>query len=132
MGSPERRREIAAIVTRLLATLLIAESMFGGLRVAGLVSRLSGYDEVAVALIVARGFLGTLQFVGGWLLANRRPQAFVLAPWALVGGAILTPLDVGLGLAPTDVYPWLRWQVTLGYDIYALAGAAFLWRQRPR
>jgi hypothetical protein len=121
-----------SLLVRLLASLLIAESMFGALRVAGLVSRLSGYDAVAVALILARGLLGALQFVSGWLLANRRPQGFALAPWAFVGSAILTPLDVGLGLAPTDVYPWLRWQVTAAYDAYALAAAAFVWWRRPR
>jgi hypothetical protein len=123
---------VLAIVTRLLASLLIAESMFGALRVAGLVSRLGGYDAVAVILILARGLLCALQFVSGWLLANRRPQGFALAPWAFVAAALLTPLDVGLGLAPTDIYPWLRWRVTLGYDAYAIAAAAFLWWRRPR
>jgi hypothetical protein len=106
--------------------------MFGGLRVAGVVSRLSGYDAVAVALILARGLLCALQFISGWLLANRRPQGFALAPWAFVVSATLTPLDVGLNLAPTGVYYWLRWQVTAAYDAFAIAAALFVWRQRPR
>lgn len=108
--------------------------MFGSLRVAGLVPRLSGYDAAAVALILARGVLCALQFISGWLLANKRPQGFALAPWAFVASAALTPLDVGLGLAPTGVYAWLRWQVTVGYDAYALGAAAFLWSRsrRPR
>jgi hypothetical protein len=123
---------VAAIFVRLLASLLIAESMFGSLRVAGLIPRLSGYDSVAVTLILARGLLCALQFISGWLLANRRPQGFALAPWAFVASAMLTPLDVGLGLAPTGIYPWLRWQVTAGYDAYALAAAAFVRWRRPR
>jgi hypothetical protein len=123
---------MSSLLVRLLASLLIAESMFGGLRVAGLIPRLSGYDAVAVALILARGLLYALQFISGWLLANRRPQGFALAPWALVVSALLTPLDVGLSLAPTGVYPWLRWQVTAGYGLYAIAAAAFVRRQRPR
>ena len=86
---------ISAIVTRLLASLLIAESMFGALRVAGLVSQLQGHDAIAVALIVARGLLCALQFVGGWLLANRRPQGFALAPWAFVTAALLTLAALG-------------------------------------
>lgn len=118
------------IVVRLLASFLIAESLFGGARVAGLLSRLPGYDGVAVTLILARGLLGAVQFMGGWVLATRRPQGFVLAQWAFVGGAILTPLDVGLGLAPTSVYAWLRWPVTLAYVAYALGAAAYLRRQK--
>ncbi len=78
---------MSSVVVRLLASLLIAESLFGALRVAGLLSRLSGYDNVAVALILARGLLGALQFISGWLLANRRPQGFALAPWAFVASA---------------------------------------------
>lgn len=114
------------LITRLIASCLIAESMFGSLRVASLVPQLAGYDGIAVALILARGGVCAMQFVSGWLLANRRPQGFALAPWALVASAILTPLDVGLGLAPTPFYPWLRWQVTLGYDAYAMAAALFV------
>jgi hypothetical protein len=120
-----------AILTRLLATLLIAESMFGALRVAGLVPRLAGYDDVAIVLILARGLLGPLQFASGWLLATRRPQGFALAPWALALGAAITVFDVGLGLAPTAVYPWWRWQVTLAYAAYALGAVALLRSARP-
>jgi hypothetical protein len=105
--------------------------MFGALRVANLISQLGGYDAVAVSLILARGLLGALQFTGGWLLASRRPQGFVLAQWAFVGAALLTPLDVGMGLAPTSVYPWLRWRVTMAYDLYAI-GAALLVRRAAR
>lgn len=100
--------------------------MFGALRTAELISRLGGYDPVAVTLIVLRGLLGPLQFIGGWLLASRRPQGFVLSRWAFVCAALITPFDVGMGLAPTSVYPWLRWQVTIGYCIYAIAAALYL------
>ena len=120
---------MSAVAVRLLASLLIAESLFSGVRVAGLLPRLSGYDEVAVALILARGGLGALQFMGGWVLAIRRPQGVVIAQWAFVGGAILTPFDVGLGLAPTSVYPWLGWEVTAAYVLYAVAAAVYLRRR---
>jgi len=112
-----------------LASALIAEAMFGGLRTAELISRLGGYDAVAVALIVARGLLGALQFIGGWLLATRRPQGFGLSQWAFAGAALITPFDVGLGLAPTSIYPWLRWQFTIAYDVYAIAALLYLRRQ---
>lgn len=118
------------MVTRLLAFLLIAESLFGVLRVAGLLPLLPGHDAIAIALILARGLLGALQFAGGWMLATRRPQGFALARWAFLGGAILTPFDVGLGLAPTSIYAWLRWQVTAAYVAYAIGAYLFLRSRR--
>ena len=114
------------MIVRLLAFALIAEALFGALHVADLISRLGGYDPVAVTLILTRGLLGALQFIGGWLLANRRPQGFTLAQWAFAGAALITPFDVGMGLAPTIVYPWLRWQVAIGYDAYAIAALLYL------
>ena len=118
-----------AVSARLIAFLLIAEALTGALRVAGLLPRLGGYDAVAVALILARGGLGVLQFTGGWLIATHRPQGRVIAGWALIGGAVLTPVDVGLGLAPTSIYPWYRWRFTIAYVAYALLA----WRLiRPR
>ena len=118
------------MLSRLIAFLLIAEAMFGALRVAGLLPQLSTYDFVAITLIVLRGLLGAWQFVSGWLLANRRPQGLAMAPWALVASATLTVFEVGLNLAPTDIYYWLRWQVTGGYALYAISAAVYLWRQR--
>ena len=65
--------------------------------------------------------MGVLQFTGGWLLANRRPAGVVFARWALLAGAVLTIFDVGLQLAPTSVYHWYRWHVTVAYGVYAVA-----------
>lgn len=116
-------------MSRLLAFLLIAEGLLGGVRTAELLPLLPAYDTVAIALILARGFLGAAQFVSGWLLANRRPQGFAMAPLVLLAGAALTCLDVGFNLAPTSVYYWLRWQVTGAYAVYALGAAAYLRRR---
>jgi len=106
--------------------------MFGALRVAGLLGQLSAYDFVAITLIVLRGLVGAWQFVSGWLLANRRPQGLVMAPWVLLASAALMVFEVGLNLAPTDIYYWLRWQVTGGYALYAIGAAVYLWRQRDQ
>ena len=105
-----------------LAAFLILESIFNALYVAGLLRALAIYDAVAILLIFARGMTGALQFTGGWTLMTRRPGAAVLARLALIAAAIVTTLDVGFNLAPTSVYPWWRWQVTIGYWIYALIG----------
>ena len=108
------------VIARVIAFLLIAESMFGALRLSTLLAQLGIYDALAIALILARGAVGVLQFTGGWLLANHRPAGAVFARWALFAGAVLTVLDVGLQLAPTDIYPWYRWHVTVAYGIYAV------------
>ena len=109
------------VIVRAVAFLLIAESMFGALRLSVLLAQLGIYDAVAIALILGRGALGVLQFTGGWLLANHRPAGVLFARWALVGGAVLTIFDVGLQLAPTSIYHWYRWHVTLAYGLYAVA-----------
>lgn len=115
---------------RLLAFCLIAESLFSAMRVAGFVGRLGGYDAVAVMLILLRGPLAALQFYGGWQLAQRRPQGPPLARAGLATAAVLTIFDVGLGLAPTNVYPWWRMEVTIAYVVYATLGWILL-RPRP-
>jgi len=98
--------------------------MFGALRLSTLLAQIGIYDALAIALILVRGAVNVLQFTGGWLLANRRPPGVVFARWALVAGAVLTIFDVGLQLAPTDIYHWYRWHVTVAYGLYA---AAALW-----
>ena len=109
------------VIVRVLAFCLIAEAMFGALRLSVLLAQLGIYDPLAITLILARGAVGVLQFTGGWLLANHRPAGSVFARWALFAGAVLTVFDVGLQLAPTSIYHWYRWHVTVAYDIYALA-----------
>jgi hypothetical protein len=118
-----------ALFSRLIAFLLILEALVGMMRLANLLPLLGGYDGIALVLILARAALGAVQFTGGWLIASRRPQGRAIAQAALVGGAILTPLDVGLNLAPTLVYPWMRTEITVGYTLYALAG---IWILRAR
>ena len=114
---------------RLIAFFLIAESMLTAVRVAQLVSQIGVYDGIAVTLIVLRGLLAAAQFMGGWLIAQRRLQGPAIASLALLAGAALTLFDVGLRLAPTGTYPWLRWHITVGYAAYALAAVWYLRRQ---
>ena len=119
------------VIVRVLAFCLIAEAMFGALRLSVLLVQLGIYDTLAIALILARGAIGVLQFTGGWLLANHRPPGVVFARWALLAGAVLTIFDVGLQLAPTSIYHWYRWHVTVAYGIYALAAIWCLTLQQP-
>ena len=120
---------VLSVLVRLIAFALIFEAMFAGLYVANALAQLGIYDAIAVTLIIARGLLGAVQFAGGWLLANRRPQGVVLAQWGLAGGAVVTILGVGFDLAPTSIYHWLRWQATGVYVVYAIAAVAVLRRR---
>ena len=119
---------VRSLLVRLIAFALIFEAMFAGLYIANAVPQIGIYDAIAVTLILARGLIGAVQFAGGWLLANRRPQGVVLAQWGLAGGAIVTILGVGFDLAPTSIYHWLRWQATGVYVVYAVAAIAVLRR----
>ena len=110
----------------LISLLLLIESAFNALHVAGLLNVIGGYDPVARLLIVARGLVGALQFAGGWTLAARRPAGSVLARAALLGAAAMTTLDIGFDLAPMDVYPWWRWQVVSVYWVYAMIATLYL------
>lgn len=118
------------VIVRVLAFCLIAESMFGALRLSVLLAQLGIYDPLAIALILGRGAVGVLQFTGGWLLANHRPAGSVFARWSLLAAAVLTIFDVGLQLAPTSIYHWYRWHVTVAYALYA-AGAIWCLSVQP-
>ena len=107
------------VISRLIAFLLIGEALFGTLNFTQLISQIGIYAPLTIALILLRAVVNECLFVGGWTLANRRPQGPALARYALIASAVLTVFDVGLNLAPTMVYPWWRWEITGAYSIYA-------------
>ena len=117
-------RFVIRVISRLIAFLLIAESLVGALNFTQLISQIGIYTPLTIALILLRAVVNAFLFVGGWTLANQRPQGPALARYALLASGVLTVFDVGLNLAPSMVYPWWRWQVTGGYLIYA---AACIW-----
>ena len=116
------------VIVRAVSFALIAESMLTASRLAGLLPSIAVYDGVALLLIVLRGLLAPLQFAGGWFVASHRPQGRPLAVAALTLGAVLTVFDVGLGLAPSPVYPWWRWQATMIYSVYVIIGIVVMRR----
>ena len=116
------------VIRRAVAFLLIAESLLTAARMASMLSVLAVYDGIALLLLVLRATLMPLQFAGGWFVASNRPQGPPLAVAALAGGAVLTVFDVGLGLAPSPVYPWWRLHATVAYAIYALIGVIVMRR----
>ena len=112
----------------LIAALLLAESLARAFRLAQLLPALPGHDFVAAALIVAGCPVAALLFTSGWMLIARRPPAALIARIALLSSAVLVTLTVGFWLAPTMSYPWWRWQITIGYWLYATAASSVLGR----
>jgi len=90
-------------VSRLIAFCLIAEGLFGALNFTQLLSQIEIYAPLTIALILVRAIVNAGLFVGGWTLANRRPQGRALAVAALAASAVLTLFDVGFNLAPSNV-----------------------------
>src|SRR5437016_120041 len=92
-----------------LPTLLILEGMLAALRIANLLPTIMVYDAVALILIALRGGVGALAFVSGWLLRIKRPPGETLAQAALLSSAVLTTLEIGARLAPSNLDPAYRW-----------------------
>ena len=102
--------------------------MLVAMHLASLIRQIGIYAPVTIFLVILRGFVVALQFAGGWTLAQRKPQGRALAMYGLIGGALLTPIDIGLGLAPSPIYLWWRWQATGIYAVYAAVGVWILTR----
>ena len=118
------------ILVRVLSFLFVAESVLAAFYLSQLISALPGHDTSVIAVILARGVVGALQFMAGWLLGARRPVGVVVARWAIVGAMTWELLAVGFNLAPTGIYPWWRWQATGIYFIYGTAMLAALHKSR--
>jgi hypothetical protein len=104
---------------------LLLEGLAGAVWVAGLLPVIAGYDLVVILLVVARLLVGMCLCTSGWLLSAARPPGEALARLALLASAILTTLETGFRLVPTNADPTYRW-VTVGlYWAYA-AGMAWL------
>jgi hypothetical protein len=114
------------------STFLLVEGLSSAVRVAGLVGGLGGHDAVAVLLVFLRLLVGMMQFTGGWLLAARRPPGDLVARLAFPASAVLTTLETGLRLAPTNADPTYRWLTVGIYWIYAAGMMWLVGRAVPR
>jgi hypothetical protein len=112
----------------ILAILLMLEGLSTGLWVTGLLPTLVVYDAVALALIALRALVGVLAFASGWWLLSRRPLGVVMARWALLLSAVLTTVEIGGRLAPSNLDPAFRWWYVTAHWVYAVAGTWWLTR----
>ena len=115
-------------MSALIAILLVLEGFSTGMATVGRLPTIAIYPTLTVAVIAVRGLLGVLQFASGWMLLQRRVPASVLARWSLTASAVLLTLELGFGLAPTNLFPTYQWPAVAAYWIYAVVA---IWILKP-
>jgi hypothetical protein len=116
-------------VRTLFAVLLLFEGLGSGLRAVTRLPVLFIYPWDTVLFMVLRLVIALQQFAAGWLVRTRRPLGPALARWAYPQSAVLVTLELGFGLAPTNIFPAYRWWVVGLYWLYAAAGMAVFRRR---
>jgi hypothetical protein len=114
-----------------IALLLIVEGLSSGLRTVQRLPVLIHYPGLTPGVVLLRAAVAVAQFTGGWTLLAGRPFGPTAATWVYVASAVLVTLEIGIGLAPTSLFPAYRWPAVALYWLYALSAAAWL-RQRNR
>ena len=126
------RALIASLVRYVLGPLLMIEALVTSVWIARHLSGLMARDAVTIAIVVARGLVGALALVSGMWLIDRRPIGAATARVALVASAVLTTLELGWRLAPSNLDPAWRWPVVAGSWIYAAVWLIVLGRSTVR
>jgi hypothetical protein len=107
---------------RLFALLLILEGLSSALRFASRLPVLMFYPPLTIAFMAARFIVAVQQFSAGWMVMSGRPPGPTFARWALTESAVLVTFALGLGFAPTNLFPAYRWWAVGLYWAYALTG----------
>ena len=113
----------------LFAVLLLFEGIASGLRAVNRLPVLFIYPLDTAAFMVLRLVIALQQFAAGWMVRTRRPLGPVLARWVYPQSAVLLTLELGIGLAPTNIFPAYRWWFVAAYGVYAAAGLAVFRRR---
>jgi hypothetical protein len=111
----------------LLGFLFLLEAALTGLWITRLLPSLGVYDATADVLIASRALVGAVELMTWWLIHGRRPTAVPLARVVLVASAVLTTLEIGWRIAPSNMDPAWRWPYVTAYWIYAAGWLLFLW-----
>ncbi len=110
------------MVRRVFALLLVLEGLSSALRFATRLPVLMFYPPLTIAFVVARLAVAVQQFSAGWMVMSGRPPGPTIARWALAESAVLVTFELGLGFAPTNLFPAYRWWAVGLYWAYALTG----------
>jgi hypothetical protein len=115
----------------LLGLLLVGEGLASALRFVTRLSVITIYPGITVGFWLARLVVAVQQFTAGSMVLSGRSVGRALAPWTYVQSAALLTLELGVGLASTNIFPAHRSWALAAYWTYALVGvAAFRVRRR--
>lgn len=113
----------------LLGFLLLFEAVLTGMWIARLLPTIGIYDVVALIVMANRAVVGAAELLAWWLIRTKRPLAIPLTRIVLVASAVLTTLEIGWRLAPSNIDPAWRWWYVGGYWVYASFWLVYL---RPK
>jgi len=114
----------------LIGGVLILEGLSAALGVAGRLPMLPVYPIPVLLMIGARGLIGAMEAMSGWLVLDQRPAAVPLARLAILLSAVHITLGVGFSLGPTNLDPAFRTPFVIGYWVFAALMWAALRSQR--
>ncbi len=114
-------------VSRIVALLFLVEAALTIAWLTSLLSTIRIYGGVTLTLMAARAVVAALQF-SGWMLLSRAQGASAaprpgipIAGIAIIASALLTTVEVGWRLTPSNLDPTFRWPFIAGYWVYAAA-----------
>jgi hypothetical protein len=114
------------VLGTLVASCLLLEGLATGVRFVTRVPILVVYPPLTIAFVVLRLGVALAQFTSGWMLLNGRPAGSSFGRWTYGVSAALVTFEIGLGFAPTSLFPAYRWPAVGLYWLYALAAIAAL------
>ncbi len=103
-----------------LGVLLIVDGATGGLAAANLAASLTERGVGFGTLLFVHVAVCGLCVTAGGLLLGRRPAALALARLALPTSAVMTTLETGFALVPSNLFPSYRWPIVAIAWIYAI------------
>ena len=110
---------------------MVVEALVVAVWLAQLLPALSMQDGSTLVAMAARVVVGVLLFTTGRALRERRFDARRPAALVLLASAALRAFDITAQLTPSDLSPTWREPVAIGYAVYAIAAAGYLWFLRP-
>jgi xanthine/uracil permease len=105
---------------------LLLEGLATGVRAATRIPVLIFYPPLTLGIVLVRVGVALAQFTSGWMLINERPAGPVFGQLTYAASALLVTVEIGLGLAPTSLFPAYRWPAVALYWLYAAAAIAAL------
>jgi hypothetical protein len=120
------RLAVGSLVRKGVALGLMFEAFRSVSWIARILSLAAIYDAPVFVMVALRGAVTALQAVAGLRLWQQAPVGGRLAELGFLSSAVLLVFEVGFVLAPSSIFPDLRWYVVGGYALYAVVATLVL------